>query len=406
MKILFICASYSPRSASPAFRTTHISKALENLGKEIFVLTYDEAFQTRLDKYDDILKKNEVKNVQRINQPIPQGKSKNLFIKNLFYKYGLGSLLIPDPHIKNINKFFYKAKEIVINNKIDLVITFSFPHSFHLIGYKLNKALKIKWIADYGDIWYGAPHAEFNKNFIFKKIDFYLEKKILKNAFAVSLTTKPSIDFYKKHFSIKNYLLTEMGHVEEKKKQIEISKANNKIVFLHAGRLYHPLRDPLKMVNFIEKNNSILKAKLILVGEMDEYLKNKFNFLRPKETELLSWMSTVELKGYFNKADVLVLFGNQSELQVPGKLYEYLNLRKPILYLHMDLNNDPVLELTKKFNYVFPVSNNKLDEELISVIDKINIMLEQNITSNYNEEFTWNSIVNRMLLQIKTIDEN
>ena len=405
MKILFICASYSPRSASPAFRTTYIAKALENLEQEVFILTYDEQFQTRLDKYDETLKLNEVNNVTRISQPISKGKSKNLLLKKILYKYGLGSILIPDPHIKNVNKFYEKAKELISNNKIDLVITFSFPHSFHLIGYRLNKALNVNWMADYGDIWYGAPHAEFNKNWFFKKIDFYLEKKILKRAHAVSLTTAASIDFYKKYFSVKNYILTEMGHIEDKNILTNDRNSTSEIVFLHAGRLYHPMRNPIKMIDFIEKNSDKLNAKLILVGEIDEYLKNKFDVINPLKTELISWMSSVELQEYFKKADVLVLFGNQSSLQVPGKLYEYLSLRKPILYLHLDLENDPILQIMKNFNYVFPVSNNNLEMKLLTTMEKIEAILKQNIPSNYDNYYSWNQIANRMILQLKKIDE-
>jgi len=395
MKILFICASYSPRSASPAFRTTYISKALERLGQEVFVLTYDDDFQTRLDKYDHTLKGIEVKNVNRIHQSISKGKSKNLALKNLLYKYGVGSLFIPDPHIKNVSKFFEKAKEIVLTNKIDFVITFSFPHSFHIIGYRLNKALNVNWIADYGDIWYGAPHTEFNKNSFFKKLDYYLEHKILKRATAVSLTTKASIEFYKKNFSVKNYLLNEMGHVEEKQVFLNNEYSSDSLTFLHAGRLYHPMRDPIKMINFIEN----------IVGDIDDYLKNKIDFLNPNKTELISWMTTSELQVYFNHSDVLVLFGNLSELQVPGKLYEYLSLRKPIIYLHMDLKSDPVLEIIKKFNYIFPVSNKNLDKELLSVIIKIQYIIEKNISSNYDDYFSWNKIASRLLSQLNKLDE-
>ena len=71
----------------------------------------------------------------------------------------------------------------------------------------------------------------------------------------------------------------------------------------------------------------------------------------------------------------------------------------------MDLKSDPVLEIIKKFNYIFPVSNKNLDKELLSVIIKIQYIIEKNISSNYDDYFSWNKIASRLLSQLNKLDE-
>ena len=66
-------------------------------------------------------------------------------------------------------------------------------------------------------------------------------------------------------------------------------------------------------------------------------------------------MTSIELEKELRNSQVLILFGNQSELQVPGKLYEYLSYRIPVIYVHHNLKNDPVLQITKKYNFVYPI---------------------------------------------------
>ena len=402
MKILIICASYSPRSSSPAFRTTNIAKALEK-NNEVFVLTYSETFQLRLDRRDEQLVQNEIQSehIHRIGQVISKSNKKNQLLKEFLYKYGVANFMLPDPHIKNFYKFYKKAKEIIKNEKIATVVTYSFPYSFHVIGYYLKKKMpNIKWVLDYGDIWYGAPFEEFKKLRFKKKLDFLIEKNILKKADLVSLTTQPSIDFYRRTFKFDRFCLTEMGHNPKN----GLHKQNFKVKTLkiiHAGRLYYPMRDPIALIEFLEKTKE--NIELILIGALDSYLEKEINKINPQKTKLKGWMTSIELEKELRNSHVLILFGNQSELQVPGKLYEYLSYRVPVIYVHHNLKNDPVLQITKKYNFVYPISNSKVDEEFSDIINKLKLNIENNISSNYEDYYDWKNIGNRFNKSLKDL---
>jgi glycosyltransferase involved in cell wall biosynthesis len=59
-------------------------------------------------------------------------------------------------------------------------------------------------------------------------------------------------------------------------------------------------------------------------------------------------------------ADVLVVLGNKDATQTPGKLYEYLALQKPILYVYQDASDEGAT-LVKRLNRGLAVANNQTD---------------------------------------------
>jgi hypothetical protein len=66
-------------------------------------------------------------------------------------RYARGNLFIPDP--RRLWFAYRKAKKIIKQNNISLIITTGPPHSVHLLGLRLKKELNIKWIADFRDPW-------------------------------------------------------------------------------------------------------------------------------------------------------------------------------------------------------------------------------------------------------------
>ena len=170
---------------------------------------------------------------------------------------------------------------------------------------------------------------------------------------------------------------------------------------IHAGRLYYPMRNPIALIEFLEKTKE--NIELILIGALDSYLEKEINIINPQKTILKGWMTSIELEKELRNSQVLILFGNQSELQVPGKLYEYLSYRIPVIYVHHNLKNDPVLQITKKYNFVYPISNSKVDEEFSNIISKLKLNIENNITSNYEDYYDWKNIGNRFDKSLKDL---
>ena len=80
------------------------------------------------------------------------------------------NFFIPDSRI-GWNKYAYrKAEEIIKNQKIDCIITTGPPHSSHLIGLKIKKKYKLKWLVDLRDPWTEIFYLKIDLDLIFQKI--------------------------------------------------------------------------------------------------------------------------------------------------------------------------------------------------------------------------------------------
>ena len=64
-----------------------------------------------------------------------------------------GNCFVPDPRIGWVRPSVRYLKEYLGEHPVDAVVTTGPPHSVHLIGRALKRALGIRWIADFRDPW-------------------------------------------------------------------------------------------------------------------------------------------------------------------------------------------------------------------------------------------------------------
>ena len=251
-----------------------------------------------------------------------------------------GNFLIPDPRrfwIRPSIKFLSKYLE---KNKIDLIVSTGPPHSMHLIALGLKKKFDIPWIADFRDPW--------------TDIDFYSKLKLTKWA-------------DKKHHKLELEVLTKADYVVTVSPGCaeDLSKINNReIKIINNG--YDPLdydferseldetftishfgafnkdRNPISLwtaLNEIAGNNIEFKnsLRIQLIGQTDDSVIDEI-----KKNNLIDNLILTEhlphKKGLIqlSKSQVLLLPLNDApNVQgiLPGKMYEYLALRRPILSL-------------------------------------------------------------------------
>jgi len=63
------------------------------------------------------------------------------------------NLFVPDPRVGWVRPSVKRLKEYLKGHPVDAIVTTGPPHSVHLIGQKLHKALGIPWIPDFRDPW-------------------------------------------------------------------------------------------------------------------------------------------------------------------------------------------------------------------------------------------------------------
>lgn len=357
--VLLIAYYWPPAGGGGVHRWLKMSKYLVSNEIKLTVFTPDICDSTVL---DESLTKEVNKYIKVVRVPIWEpydlykkftGKKKGDKVYSGFIQEGgkssftqklsvfiRGNFFIPDarkywikPSVKFLSKYL---KE----NDIDVVISTGPPHSMHLIANGVKeKHPQIKWIADFRDPW--------------TKIDFYeqlqlskwadnkhkkLEKKVLKNADKiVTVSTSWKKDF--ENISQRNDVeLIHNGFDKE-----DFLNNNNLIdsqfTIAHIGSM-NPDRNPKmlwKVLNDLCSKDNIFKQDLDikLIGQVDYsilYDIKKYNL--DGNTKKIDFIPHNEVVKEMMKSQVLLLPINKTSNSkgiLPGKLYEYMGAKRPIL---------------------------------------------------------------------------
>lgn len=270
-----------------------------------------------------------------------------------------GNFLIPDPR-RGWNKHALKQAEVLLGaNHYDAVFTAGPPQSSHLIGLALKKKYPaIKWVADFHDYWTdNFNQKQFYRTAPAKWIDRHYEKDVLRRA-----------DWIMTHCSSSKKLLS--GKVKATGDKILIHrmgyngalfgdksykwKKQDTFVIAYTGILaatYRP--EP-----FIEAVHKLIRCypeipiKMKLAGALSNDIEEKIKLCGIENNfDFLGYVSQKESVELLKNATILFLcnpkIGND-RLIVPGKIYEYLAVEKPIVSLSSpESENEQLIETFK-----------------------------------------------------------
>ncbi|WP_095497550.1 hypothetical protein [Paraferrimonas haliotis] len=401
MNVLVLTANFAPRAASPAIRTVNLVKGLSAIdGVDVKVLTYDFETLTEFSGKDQSLidKVPSEVSVERVKSGFLRAKifkkkrndqsaTKSNDLKRRLINNPLINFLIPDPHIESIYSFYKKACSLTVDWEPDVIISHAYPFSFHLLGHLVKKKYKkAKWIADYGDPWFGKPVAELKTPIWRNWIDSRLERALLSNTDAVTLTTIPALKSYKNEYDFledKLHVLP-MGYDADDMKEIapiNLDKyykfLEGKLLFVHTGRIYPEARDPLPFIEALDTlvtNCSFVaeRIRVVIVGDVDGYMLSQVRN-RPCEDlfTFVDWVPVRQSIAWMKTASLLLLFGNKGDSQIPGKVFQYLGTAKPIFFAQIN-PDDPTKDLLSDYKDCIICNNNK-DQLADSINDILNV---------------------------------
>lgn len=264
------------------------------------------------------------------------GKRVFLSIYNLIY--------IPDAQKGWIKYAVEEARNVIRDNNIDILYTTSSPYTSHLIGNKLWKEFRIKWIADFRDPWVSNSFA--NYNVLTRRINSFHEKKVVLNADRVISVSQPIIDDFLLRYPDQNknkFIMITNGYDEEDFNHLDLnmSDGNSKYTILYNGTLYGN-ESPDNFFNAVHKlieSGRIEKDKLKIrfIGSMGSKQKEVFihyQNMYPEVFERSEYVTHSESLTELCKANALLLLISDSpgnERIYTGKLFEYLRTGKPVL---------------------------------------------------------------------------
>ena len=253
----------------------------------------------------------------------------------------------------------YKSiKEQVLANDFDVVITTGPPHSSHLIGLKLQKLTKVKWIADFRDPWYSIHYNDNSKrNYLIQKVDKYLENKVLSKADTVVTVS----DQVSRTFSRSNVCIVPNGFDPDdylNQEYIRTDKFRFKYIGSLHGNRHEIVFNSLKLIDNYASEHDIFNIEFSLIGAYDTMPEDIFKAIKniTLRNVAFSKHDTI-LSEYMNSEILLLAIENcpNNEGILTYKLFEYMGSRTKILgFGPKNSDAEKILEETgagKMFNY-------------------------------------------------------
>ncbi|MBO0593093.1 glycosyltransferase family 4 protein [Cellulophaga sp. E16_2] len=307
------------------------------------------------------------KKTKRISSGIIQTKNQSFLEKILLWIRG--NLFIPDarkywikPSVKSITK-------VLQEENIETIITTGPPHSVHLIGLALKERLGITWLADFRDPWTSIGyHKKLKLTRAAKKKHNFLEKRVLNIADTIVVTSPTTKREFEALTSQPISVITN-GFDDQQIQEIKLDAA---FTMVHIGSLLSG-RNPENLWRILSEllvSNADFKKvfKLKLIGVVSEDVLESIyaHHLKPY-VDLVGYVSHNTALQAQKKSQILLLTEiNSKETQgiIPGKLFEYLAAKRPILAIGpKNWDVSAILEDTKAgktFDYTEDVKLKKL----------------------------------------------
>ncbi len=279
---------------------------------------------------------------------------------------------------------FEEASKLIEEEEIDAIISSSWPITCHTIAKDLKEKQNIPWIADLRDLWNLNPYVShtFIRNYFEKR----LELKTFENADALTTTTDLAAETLSTLHPKSRIVPILSGYDRDDFKFLEdlVSKKDDfstdfseKLKFIYAGSLYGGKRDPtylFEAIRQLEDGNKLDSSNISIEFYGDstglEDIANRYGLL--DIVHIGGKIAHDEVLKKQLNSDVLLLISWDNEKEkmfIPGKIYEYFALKKPVLSIgYKEGSLKDLIEETKVGYHVSSLESTK--EALLDIYNE------------------------------------
>jgi hypothetical protein len=360
-KALIISYYWPPAGGISVHRSLKIVKYLRNFGWEPVVFTPENAHYSYNDEgnFRDVPENLTVLR-NRILEPFKifkllSGRNKNDSLNNIVHvrtrrqtvidKIGIwirANFFIPDARSLWIPRSVKYLVNYLQKNPVDIIFADGPPHTNNVIAMRVSKKTGIPYLADFQDPW---TQVDYYQLFPFTrradKKHRSLEQEVFKQASKITIAS-PSWKHDLEKIGARNVEVLYWGYDEEDFIELQ-PETDSSFSFTHTGLLGYD-RNPVTLFKILKElsgqDNEFKSAlKLNLIGQVDYSVHQSIreagleDFVH--EYGIISRKKTLEIA---MGSSVLLLLLNKafnSKGRLPGKLYEYLKIRRPVLGLGM-----------------------------------------------------------------------
>jgi glycosyltransferase involved in cell wall biosynthesis len=258
-----------------------------------------------------------------------------------FYLSVIPWLFVPDSKIGWLPYAGRLGGPICQDHGVSVLFSTSSPITSHLIAHRLKRLTGIPWVADFRDLWVRFPGYK-PKSRIHGLLEKWIEGRIMANADRIIANTDVSREVMLETYPTLNpdHVITiPNGYDEADFLDLHGRPAEARFTITYTGNFYGN-RNPINLFAAMEE----------LLGKRPDVMKDiLFRYIGPPTPFLQSDSWPERLKGSIqvepylphrrslealSESDVLLLIdAPEFNVNIPGKVYEYLRIGRPILAL-------------------------------------------------------------------------
>lgn len=353
MKILVVSYRFPPFNSIGAVRIGKLAKYLSRAGHDVRVLTCGDQPLPKtlsLEISPDLVFYTSSLDV---NYPINRALGGNEKIASKGYDIGGRGFLrklkgladvykamtnLPDAQIGWFPPAVRKGKDIMKSWQPDIIYASGHPLTSLLVAASLSRHGGVPWVAELRDLWADNP---YNKIFRWRSLlDGWLERRTLGSANSLVTVTPGFVKALADRYPEKNVTLALNGFDDEDYRTPSHSAfADGYVHIVYTGLLYEGKRDPEKLFQAIEAmGEDASKFRIHFYGRNMSFLWGMLNNRRVKDcVEIHDPVPYAESVSLQKAADILLLIlwdHPEEESVIPGKIFEYMGARRPILSIN------------------------------------------------------------------------
>ncbi|MCB0465707.1 MAG: glycosyltransferase family 4 protein [Aequorivita sp.] len=301
---------------------------------------------------------------------------KEISVMEKLMLYVRGNFFIPDARIGWVKPSVAFLSKYIVENPVDIIITTGPPHSLHLIGMQLKKKVNVKWIADFRDPW---TTIHYHKSLRLSKSSARkhkeLEAAVLKLADNITVTSPTTKKEFEMITKTPIAVITNGFDISEEMDFVMDSTFS----ISHIGSLLSE-RNPevlWKVLAEICKDNTSFKKDLQLkfAGAVSDEVKQSLDSFKLLENcEFFGYVSHSEaLKMQYQSQVLLIVEINSAETRaiIPGKLFEYLAAKRPIIALGpKESDMEAIIVETKSGRFFSYWDDDELKAEILQLYEE------------------------------------
>jgi len=295
----------------------------------------------------------------------------------------------------------------------DIILASGPQFNTFLAAYYLSYFFKTKLILDYRDEWLLCPFSWVEK----APTDYFFENMVCKKASLIIFTTKshaqahalrfPNVDSAKRTVISNGYAEEDLAYVLNQGKIYSIT-ANQRFTISYLGALgEHSAPD-----KFLANLREILDECPDLAGQL------QINFVGSKSLEILEvlenfkYQDAISISPHVNKAAALEIMFNSDALlilaaagmksYIPGKLFDYLSIKKPVVYYGEIGEASAIIA---KLNAGFSVEigdKEALKQALLALLHN-QLKVDEHMIDDWLVDYTRNNLAKKLFEKLNTL---